>query len=146
MRAFVFAVLVALVSGAPPPAADAPLPGSASGLANALTDTNRTLESEIRGWLRTRPQESELPPAEAGLRSLYQQRIYRLLRERPALAARVIAELPASLRLQAHDNIAAGRSLLRLAPKKRPKTQPPIRTGTAEPPRRLLGWYRTAER
>ena len=147
MRALAVAIFVTLISGAPaPPPPDAPLPSSVSGLATSLTDTNRTLEADIRAWLRTHPRKTALPPAAVGLRSLYQQRLYRLLRERPALADRVVAALPASLRQQARDNIGAGRSLLRLAPKKRPKTQPPIKTGRAEPPQRLLGWYRAAER
>jgi soluble lytic murein transglycosylase-like protein len=129
-----------------PPAADAPLPGSTSGLAPALADTTRNLEASIRVWLRTHPGAAGRPSQEVGLYALYQQRIYRQLRRHPALAERVIAALPARLRSQARDNVTAGRSLLRLAPKKPPKTQPPIRTGSAEPPGRLLGWYRHAQR
>jgi membrane-bound lytic murein transglycosylase B len=80
------------------------------------------------------------------LDALYQQRLYRVMRRRPAFASRVIAAVPAQLRTQARDNFAAGRSLLRLSPKKKPKTQPPIHTGSAEAPQRLLAWYRQAQK
>jgi len=129
-----------------PPGPAAPLPRTASGFASALADTTRVLEADIRAWLRTKPGAGARPPEAVTLEALFQQRIYRHLRRHPALAARVIAALPARLRLQARDNVAAGRSLLRLAPKKRPKSQPPIRVGAAEAPGRLLGWYRQAQR
>jgi membrane-bound lytic murein transglycosylase B len=62
------------------------------------------------------------------------------------LAARVLGALPSRLRQQARDNLAAGRSLVRLTPKKPPKTQPRVRVAAAEPPARLLSWYRAAQR
>jgi hypothetical protein len=136
----------AAVDAPAPPAADAALPRTSPALAEALSETTRQLEAEVRAWLRTKPGSSGRPPEAVTLYALYQQRIYRHLRSRPALAERVIAAMPARMRLQARDNVAAGRSLLRLAPKKPPKTQPPIRIGTAEPPGRLLAWYRQAER
>jgi membrane-bound lytic murein transglycosylase B len=129
-----------------PPAADASLPETAGGLAGALAGTTRDLEARIRAWQRTGPAADERPPAEVVLYALYQQRIYRELRRHPALAGRVLAAMPARLRPQARDNVEAGRSLLRLMPKKPPKTQPPIRVGTAEAPGRLLGWYRQAQK
>lgn len=128
-----------------PPAADAPLPGTAPALANSLAVTTRDLEARLRAWLRGDPRVTARPPAEVTLDALYQQRIYRYLRSHPRLAGRVTAAMPAGLRQQARDNVRAGRSLLRLAPKKPPKTQPPIRIGTAEPPGRLLAWYRHAQ-
>ena len=129
-----------------PPAADAALPRTASAIADSLATTTRDLEARIRSWLRSDPGVAGRPPAEVTLDALYQQRIYRHLRRRPDLAARVVAAMPARLRQQARDNVAAGRSLLELAPKKPPKTQPPIRTGSAESPGRLLGWYREAQK
>jgi soluble lytic murein transglycosylase-like protein len=129
-----------------PPAADAPLPRTSSGLADALSETTRDLEVEIRAWLRGHPGAGARPPEDVTLNALFQQRIYRHIRRHPALASRVIAAMPARRRSQTRDNVAAGRSLLRLAPRKPPKTQPPIHIGTAEPPGRLLGWYRQAER
>jgi membrane-bound lytic murein transglycosylase B len=139
-------MILALAGSPPPPAAEAPLPRSASGLADSLATTTRDLEARIRAWLRLDPAIGARPPAEVELDALFQQRIYRQLRRHPALAERVIAAMPARLRDQARDNVSAGRSLLRLAPKKPPKTQPPIRTGTAEAPGKLLGWYRQAQK
>jgi soluble lytic murein transglycosylase-like protein len=130
----------------PPPPADTPLPSTPGGLATALAQTTLDLEADLRGWLRTNPPAGGHPPGAVALRALFQQRIYRDLRVHPALAARVIAAMPSRLRPQARDNVGAGRSLFRLAPKKPPKTQPPIRVGTPEPPGRLLGWYRAAQR
>ena len=129
-----------------PPAPDAPLPRTKAGLAKGLSETTQDLEAEIRAWLRGHPRVGERPPDEVTLNALFQQRIYRYIRRRPSLAASVIAAMPARRRSQARDNVAAGRSLLELAPKKPPKTQPPIHIGTAEPPARLLGWYRQAQR
>ena len=133
-------------SSAEPPAADAPLPRTTSGFADALAGTTRALEAGIRAWLRSNPPVAARPPQAVALHALYQQRIYRYLRQHPSLGARVVAAMPARVRSQARDNFAAGRLLLRLAPKKPPKTQPPLRTGTAEAPQRLLAWYRRAER
>ena len=138
------AILV-LIAASAPPAADAPLPRSTASLAGALSETTRELEAEVRRWQRAEPGAGARPPEAAELHALFQQRIYRHLRLHPQLAARVIAAMPSRLRLQARDNVAAGRSLFRLAPKKRPKTQPPIRVGPAEAPGRLLGWYRAAQ-
>lgn len=129
-----------------PPAADAPLPRTSAGFARELTSTTRALEAEIRAWLRGRPGLRDRPPLDIALYALYQQRLYRAIRPRPSLAARVVAAMPARLRTQARDNLAAWRSLLRLAPKKPPKTQPPTKTGRAEAPQLLLRWYRQAER
>lgn len=133
-------------SSAGPPAADAPLPPTSTGLASALASTTTRLEADIRRWQRSQPPIGARPPQSVTLRALYQQRILRRLRLHPALAGRVIAAMPARLRSQAADNVAAGRSLFRLAPRKTPKTQPPIRTGSAEAPGRLLAWYRAAEK
>ena len=129
-----------------PPAADAPLPRTAAGLADALAATTRELDIAIRGWRQTHPQLGARPPRAVELGALFQQRLYLYLRVHPALATRVIAAMPAQLRLQARDNVAAGRSLVRLLPKKPPRTQPPVRLGPAEPPDRLLAWYRQAQR
>ena len=127
------------------PAPDAALPSGATALAGALAKTTRELDAGITAWRRTNPGVAAVPPDDLALYALYQQRIYRYVRQRPALAQRVIAALPVRLRPQASDNVTAGRSLLMLLPKKPPKTQPPLRVGTAEPPGRLLQWYRQAQ-
>jgi membrane-bound lytic murein transglycosylase B len=114
-------------------------------LAAALASTTRDLEARIRAWHRADTAVAARPPAEVTLDALYQQRIYRYLRRHPAFAERALGAVPPRLRSQARDNVAAGRSLLRLMPKKPPKTQPPIRIAQAEPPGRLLSWYRQAQ-
>jgi hypothetical protein len=129
-----------------PPGANAPLPRGPDALAARLAATTRSLEAEISDWLRAQPAVGARPPDSVALYALFQQRIYRYLRLRPALATRVIGAMPPELRPQARDNVAAGRSLYRLMPKKPPKTQPPVRIGQAEAPGRLLGWYRDAQR
>lgn len=129
-----------------PPPHDAPLPRTSAGLAEALARTTRDLDAGIRDWLASRPARRARPPLDVTLGALFQQRIYRLIRPRPALAARVIARMPPRLRSVARDNVAAGRSLIRLAPAKPPRRAPRVRTGPAEPPQVLLGWYRAAER
>ena len=128
------------------PAPNAPIPHGTEALANALRGATQAAESTVRAWLRTKPAVRDEPPEAAALEALYQQRIYRYLRHHPAKARAVIAALPASMQRAARDNVAAGRSLLELSPKRKPKTQPPIRPGAAKPPRQLLGWYRAAER
>ena len=150
------AVLTGCGAGAParepapppaqPPAHDAPLPRSSAGLADALATSTRGLDDAIRAWLGTRPALRARPPLDVELHALHQQRVYRLIRPRPALAARVVAQLPARLRPAARDNVAAGRSLIRLTPRRPPRRAPRVRTGPAEPPQVLLRWYRRAER
>jgi soluble lytic murein transglycosylase-like protein len=129
-----------------PPIPDAPLPRSVPAMASALAGTTRQLEGHVSEWLASHPSTSTRPPAEIELEALFQQRLYRYLRLQPALAARVLGALPSRLRQQARDNLAAGRSLVRLTPKKPPKTQPRVRVAAAEPPARLLSWYRAAQR
>jgi membrane-bound lytic murein transglycosylase B len=139
------AVLVALSPGSPP-AADAPIPREPAAIAGALRDTTLAAEADARAWLRTNPAVGANPPETLSLRGLYQQRIYRVLRSHPRLTAKVIAALPAAMRAQATDNVQAGRELLELSPKHKPKTQPPIKPGVAAPPQQLLRWYREAQR
>jgi hypothetical protein len=139
--------LAGLGATAPPlPHPDAPLPRSPATLATRLTGTTRDLDAAVRDWLGTRPGTSARPPEALMLLALDQQRIYRVMRREPKLGEAVIAKLPTRLRSSARDNFAAGRSLLRLAPKKPPSTQPRIKVGPAEPPQKLLGFYRAAER
>src|SRR4051812_22002100 len=99
--------------GAPdaPPAANAPLPRDKGALSAALARTTRSLEAEIRRWLRSHPSVDAKPPDAVTLYALFQQRIYHYLRVHPALAGQVIAAMPGRLRSQARDNVAAGRSL-----------------------------------
>ena len=98
----------------------------------------------VDGWL-ARPGAPGRPPLDVELEALYQQRLYIALSERPRLDAAVLARLPARLRDDARDLLAARRALLRLTP---PTTRAPRSFRTAPPPPagRLLAHYREAER
>ena len=72
--------------------------------------------------------------------ALYQQRIYLHLGDRPGLARRVLARLPATVRPEARDVLAARRALGRLNP---PTRRVRFRTGPALPADVLLDLYRT---
>jgi membrane-bound lytic murein transglycosylase B len=115
----------------PPPAA--PLPHAPAAIVAKLEATTKALDAAIDGWDKATP-----PPRDVTLLALYQQRVIRLVSHDPALAARVIARYPAIA-----DDVTARRDLRRLTPA---TPGPAVRVGNAEPPRRLLGWYRQAQR
>jgi Transglycosylase SLT domain len=77
------------------------------------------------------------------LRSLYQQRLYLFLGERPRLAARVLARLPAGVAAEARDILTARAALRRLTP---PTRRRRFRTGSPLPAETLLRHYRKAQR
>ena len=97
----------------------------------------------IDGW---REDGTARQPRELRLWALHQQRLYLVLGlARPELGDRVVELLPAALRPDARDVLAARRALVRLTP----PTKLPLsafRTGPAEPADRLLGYYREAQR
>jgi membrane-bound lytic murein transglycosylase B len=130
------AALGAAASAAPPPSAA--IPRDPSRLAAALNRTTAELDTALADW---RP--STTPPPAVTLPALYEQRIYRLLARRPALAKATLARLPARLRPAAREIVAARRDVERLTtatPRGR------IRVGAAEPAATLLADYREAER
>jgi hypothetical protein len=83
-----------------------PIPESVRRLAALLTRTTRALDVSIRGW-RMGPGILERAPKTLVLQALLHQRIYRVLGRDPALAAQVIARLPANLRPAARSTCAA---------------------------------------
>jgi membrane-bound lytic murein transglycosylase B len=114
------------------PAPDAPIPRQPAALVARLDRTAHALDAAIDRWDKTAP-----APRDVTLYALYQQRVLRLLAGDSALAAGVVARAPAL-----RDDVAARADLGRLtAP-----TARRLRTGPAEPPRRLLRWYREAQR
>jgi membrane-bound lytic murein transglycosylase B len=136
--AFVAVVVAAPAAAAPRPSE--PIPREQHALAAALDRTSSQLERAVAAW---RPGTTAPPPA-VTLPALYEQRIYRLLGREPALAAAVVAALPARLRPEARDIVAARADLQRLAtPSPRRRR---LRVGPAPPAATLLGWYREAER
>jgi membrane-bound lytic murein transglycosylase B len=142
-RAFhlvVAAVVLGAPAATPAPRPTEPVPRDPQALADALRATALELDAAVAAW-RAR---TTGPPRAVALTALYEQRIYRLLGRKRALAAAVLARLPRSLREEARDIIGARRDLERLAtPAPRAR---PIRLGPAGPAATLLGWYRGAER
>ncbi len=115
------------------PAPTATIPHRPAALVAALRQTERRLDAAIDRWDKTPP-----PPRTVTLLALYEQRVLRLLARDPSLAGYVVAHYPA-----ARDDVRAREQLARLTP---PAPSAPLRTGAAEPPRRLLRWYRDAQR
>jgi membrane-bound lytic murein transglycosylase B len=115
------------------PVPTAPIPHEPAALVATLRQTELRLDEAIDRWDKTAP-----PPREVSLLALYQQRVLRLLARDPPLAGRVVARYPA-----VRDDVAARQELSRLTP---PMSHRHLRTGAAEPPRRLLRWYREAQR
>jgi hypothetical protein len=124
------------------PDPETPIPPAAGPLASLLTRTTRALNSSIRAW-RAKPGVLHPPPRAVVLQALLHQRIYRVLGRDPALAAQVIAALPADLRPAALSTCAA---LSRLFAQVQPvPSAAPFRTGPPEPPGALLRYYQEAE-
>ena len=142
MLTLVVAALLAGPAAAPPPP-NAPLPSAAPATAQRLALATRSLDAAVDDW---RESGTPRPPRALSLWALYQQRLYLALGLRPqGFGDAVVARLPAGLRADARDVIAARRALVRLTP---PTTLPlsAFRTGPAEPADRLLAHYRKAER
>jgi membrane-bound lytic murein transglycosylase B len=117
------------------PGPNAPIPNAPRPLANALLQTERSLNSTIDGWDKASP-----VPHDVTLLALYEQRIIRVLGERPRLARAVVQLDPA-----AADEVAARVDLKALvAAGPVPRTTP--RVGPAAPAAHLLGWYHEAQR
>lgn len=116
----------------PPP--DAPVPHSPAALSRTLAQTGRRLDTALRGWDISLP-----PPRSITLLALYEQRMIRLLVDRPLLAQRVVERYP-----PVEDDVVAARELRQLATgSRRPAS---VRVGPPAPASRLLASYRAAQR
>jgi Transglycosylase SLT domain len=100
-----------------------------------MRTNDQALESAIDRWDKSAP-----PPRDVTLLALFQQRAFRELAVDPPLARGVVQRLPGLA-----DDVAAHTDLARLgAQGPVPRSRPLL--GPAPPPRRLLGWYREAQR
>jgi len=127
------------------PGPDAPLPSGARALAGELVRDRDALYAAIDDWRSSGDPGAGGPPPEVGVHALREQRIYRLLGRRPALARGVVAALPARLRAEARDNVLARRELSRIV-SVRYGPPPKIAIGRAEPADVLREHYRRAWR
>jgi len=126
-------------------APDAPLPSSATALADELATERAALYGAIDEW-RSGGDPARGPAPEAvQVHALREQLIYRRLGRRPRLAKAVIAALPAGLRAEARDNVLARFELSHI---KSVSVGPPpkIAIGRAEPADVLRAHYRRAWR
>jgi membrane-bound lytic murein transglycosylase B len=118
-----------------PPAADAPLPRSAGGLAAALTETTRALRAA--GW-----DGRGAVPADVTLLALHHQRILRRMAERRSLGDATLAKLPRDVLGEARDTVLARRALAAIPRGKAPR----VRTAEAAPASELRAAYAEGQR
>jgi membrane-bound lytic murein transglycosylase B len=133
------AAALAQGAGATPPPPAAPVPQQPELLARAVTQNASALEAAIGRWRS----KASKPPADVTLYALYQQRAYRLLARRRALAEATVRLLPPALAIVSRDLLGAHRDLYGLTPPIRVRA---IRVGTAAPAGTLLRYYREAEK
>jgi membrane-bound lytic murein transglycosylase B len=125
-----------------PPAADAPVPTSATAMAAALHRDATDLRSAIQAW-RAGPDDAPAP-GRVVLLGLYQQRLDGTLAAHPALFRQVVSMLPADVADATRANVAANRSLSSLSGP--PPAHPPkLRTTEPLPAGVLLRYYRQAQ-
>jgi len=133
----------------PAPAAspdpDAPLPSAAADLAAELVRTRAALYEAIGAWRASGDPGRGGPPAAVAVPAVVEQRIYRRLGRRPALARRVLRALPSSLRGEARDNVLARSELSKIV-SVRNGPPPRIAIGRAAPADLLRSHYRRAWR
>jgi soluble lytic murein transglycosylase-like protein len=117
------------------PAPNARIPTAPAPLASALHANDQALAAAIEGWDKKGP-----PPQDVTLLALFKQRALRQLALHPRLAREVVSRVPALA-----GDVAASTDLARLAATGPvPRASP--RLGPAQPPLKLLDWYRQAHR
>jgi membrane-bound lytic murein transglycosylase B len=130
------ASIAAAVSAPPPP--NAAIPRDPGRLARTLTETDAALRAAIDAWTSRGANRGPVM-----LYALYEQRIYLLLAQRPALSRRTIPRLSPRLARDARTNVVAKRELWRITPTSRLRR---FKTGASLPAPVLLRYYREAER
>ena len=126
------------------PSPDGPIPQGASNLARELATTWTARRFAVAAWVEGGGAATWPPPEELEVLVLHEQRIYRLLASRPALAERVLELVAPELVPEATSNVRAGAALFRHTT---PLTRlPDFRTRAPEPADVLRGYFRSAER
>ncbi len=133
----------------PPP--DAVLPVTPQLVADEVTETTRALRRAIDAWRPEGDPLRERPPEDLVLLAMHQQRLAFAMAGAERLGDATLALLPADVREEATDTVAARRALADI-PKGDPDDDgdedepapPPIRTGPPEPPDLLREHYDAA--
>src|SRR5215213_5697073 len=136
---------LATVTATPTPGPDAALPAGAGALADELVRERDALYAAIDVWRSSGDPARGGPPEAVGVHAVREQRVYRALGRRPAVARAVVAALPARLRAEARDNVLARQELSRIVSVRR-GPPPKIAIGRAEPADVLREHYRRAWR
>ncbi|HEV2821465.1 MAG TPA: lytic murein transglycosylase [Solirubrobacteraceae bacterium] len=128
----------------PPP--DAVLPVTPQLVADELTGTTRALRRAIDVWTAEGDPLRERPPEDLVLLAMHQQRLAFAMAGAHRLGDATLALLPADVRAEAADTVAARRALAAI-PKGDPDEaeQPAVRTGPPEPPGLLRRHYGRAQ-
>jgi membrane-bound lytic murein transglycosylase B len=126
------------------PGPNEPLPAGALALGAAIETATRAVRASVTAWRQSGGTRRWPPPRDLVLQALYQQRIYRLLAQRPALVGRVLGPLPASIRRQAEAIVRANADVFAHANPVPPSYT--VRTRAPEPADVLLRYFRQAER
>jgi hypothetical protein len=132
------------------PAPDAVLPLTPQLLAEDVTRTTRALRRAIEAWTAEGDPLRERPPQDLVLLAMHQQRLAFVMAGAERLGDAALALLPADVRDEAADTVAARRALADI-PKGDPDDDgedpepPPIRTGPPQPPDLLREHYERAE-
>jgi hypothetical protein len=133
-----------------PPSPDAVLPVTPQLAAAEVTRTTRALRRAIDVWTAEGDPLRERPPEGLVLLAMHQQRLAFAMNGAERLSDATLALLPADVRDEAADTVAARRALADI-PKGDPGDDgeeaepPPIRTGPPEPPDLLREHYERAE-
>ena len=125
------------------PGPDASLPPDAAGLADALVRARSELLAAVDAWRTSGDPGRGGPPDAVAVPAVREQRIYRLLGRRPALARRVLRAVPPALQAEARDNVLARSELSKIV-SVRNGPPPKIAIGRAAPADELRGYYRRA--
>jgi membrane-bound lytic murein transglycosylase B len=121
--------LLALLSPAQAPSPREPIAGSPARIASRLAEVDAAMRRRI--------------PGDITLEALYEQRVYRRLARRPALAGPVLRRLHGRLRADARDTVSGLHSLFTLTSY---ATERRFRTGPPTPHAALRRYYAAAQR